>query len=499
MTSLDLTLDPAGRDGWVEFRSLAHRMVEDMCSHLESLRNQPAWQEMPADIRKSFVEPVPRMGVGADAAYREFLDRILRYTNGNLHPRFWGWVQGNGTPLGMMADMLAAGINPHMGGFNQAPALVEQQVLAWLTELLGLPINTSGVLVGGGTMANVLGLTVARQSAAERIGLDIRKEGVYGLGRRWIVYASDQTHNWIRKAVELMGLGADSIHRVRVDGEYRIDVRELAQAIIADKANGLEPFCVVGTAGTVMTGATDGLVALADLCQGEKIWFHIDGAFGALAKLSRNHAAIVDGLERADSVAFDLHKWCYLPFECACVLVRDAELHRRTFASSASYIDAERRGVIAGGLPFADRGIDLTRSFKALKVWLSLKAYGVASIADIIDQNIAQAQFLANLISTADDLELLAPAPLNVVCFRYSPEGVSESERNEINREILLRVQESGVAVPSGIMLGERFAIRVANVNHRSQYADFTELVEAVRTIGSAVRKETHSSPAHGS
>jgi aromatic-L-amino-acid decarboxylase len=487
---VELTLDPAD---WDAFRALAHGMVDDMLDHLQSLPDQPAWREMPRPVRESFGAPVPRAGVGEAAAYATFVDRVMPYTVGNLHPRFWGWVQGQGTPLGMMADMLAAGINPHLAGFNQAPALVEHEVIRWLAELLGLPADASGVLVTGGTMANTLGLAVARHAGANALGLDVREDGHQtdagaAPRGRLVFYGSTETHNWARKAAELLGLGNRSFRRVPVDADYRIDVGELARMIDADRAAGMHPFCVVGTAGTVNTGATDDLDALADICRERSLWFHVDGAFGALVHLVPGLRRLVKGLERADSIGFDLHKWGSLPFECACVLVRDADVHRAAFASSASYIAAMERGVIAGGLPFAERGLDLTRGFKALKVWMSFTAHGTDRLAAVIEQNVRQAQRLATRIGAHPELELMASVPLNVVCFRYVPATPRDvGTLDALNEEILLRLQERGIAVPSGTRLGGRYAIRVANVNHRSRDSDFDALVEAVVEIGREV------------
>lgn len=489
----DETLDPTGPEGWSQFRLLAHRMVDDMVDHLSSLREQPAWRPIPGEVRAAFTRPVPQQGQGAEAAYRDFLQQVLPYPNGNLHPRYWGWVQGNGTPLGMMADMLASGLNAHLAGFNQAPALVEHQVLAWLGELMGFPAGSSGVLVTGGSMANVLGVAVARFAALRAAGYDVRERGFQAdadgaTPPRLVCYGSTETHGWARKAVELLGLGNSAFRRINAGPDYRIDLDALRRAVAEDRAAGALPCCVIATAATVNTGAIDDLTALADFCQAERVWFHVDGAFGALVRLSDRLRHLVNGIERADSLAFDLHKWGYLPFECACVLVRNPELHRATFAAKATYLEEATRGVIAGGLPFADRGIDLTRGFKALKVWLSFKAHGVEAFARLIEQNVLQAQYLAELVQAHPDLELLAPVPLNVVCFRYAPKGLPADTLNRINEEILLRLQESGVAVPSSTVLQGRYAIRCANVNHRSRREDFETLVAAVVAIGQQLR-----------
>ena len=448
-------LDPAD---WDAFRALAHRMVDDMLDHLSTLHAQPAWRPMPADVRRTLSsEPIPRAGVGEEAAYDAFLNNVMPYTNGNIHPRFWGWVQGNGTPLGMMADMLAAGINPHMAGFDQAPALVEQRVINWLAELLGFPPDSSGLFVSGGSMANLLALAVAHHSAPDDK----------------VCYGSAETHSWAKKTVRLLEL---NYQEIPVGPDDRISLGALRDAIKTAR-----PFAIIGTAGTVNTGAIDDLNAMADIAREAGVWFHIDGAFGALAALSDALRPRVAGLERADSIGFDLHKWGYLPFECACVLVRHPERVRDTFATSANYLAPTTRGVIAGGLPFAERGIDLTRGFKALKVWMSFKAHGTDALARMIEENVEQARYLASLIDAHPLLERLAPVALNVVCFRYAPGD------DAVNEEILLRLQETGVAVPSGTKVAGRYAIRCAITNHRTRREDLDALVAAVVAIGESI------------
>jgi len=486
----EVTLDPAD---WADFRRLAHRMVEDMVDHLATLRSRPVWQPMPNEVRDSFDQPVPMKGQGAEAAYRAFATNVMPYPNGNLHPGYFGWVQGTGTPLSMMADMLAAGLNPHMGGHDQAPVLVEKQVISWLVQLMGLPAGASGLLVLGGSMANILGLAVARSSQA---GFDLRQDGLWGAKARMMIYASSETHGWIGKAIELLGFGHASLRHVPVGPDYRMSVRALKEQIQADRASGLQPICVVGNAGTVNTGATDDLRQLARVCRDEGLWFHVDGAFGALARLSERLRETVNGIEEADSLAFDLHKWMYQPFDVGCLLVRDGDAHRAAFARSTSYLRSMARGVMAGGLPFADLGVDLTRGFRALKVWMSLKAHGVETFGRLIEQNVDQAQYLARRVAAHPQLQLLAPAPLNVVCFRFAPGRMEEAALNRLNEELLFRLQESGVAVPSSTALAGRFALRCAIVNHRSVRADLDRLVEAAVAIGRQLVHESHGSRA---
>ncbi len=486
MTSLQTlraeeTLDP---DDWDELRALGHRMVDDMLAYLRTVRDRPVWRPIPAEIRARFTGPVPREPQGPSRAYADFRDYVLPHPMGNIHPRFWGWVMGTGTPLGALADMLAAGMNPNMGGGDHVANHVEAQVLDWCKEMLGFPIEASGLLVSGGSMANLVGLAVARNA---RAGFDIRKRGVRGASGPLTVYGSVEMHSSIQKAVELLGLGGDALRQVPVNAEYEIDVPALERMLREDRSAGCRPICVVGNAGTVGTGAIDDLRGLATIAAREGLWFHVDGAFGALAALVPEYRPRLAGMEVADSIAFDLHKWMYVPFEAGCTLVRDADTHRRAFALRPDYLTHAERGLAAGNLWFSDYGIQLTRGFRALKVWMSLKEHGLDKYARLVRQNIDQARYLAELIREAPDLELLAPVPLNVVCFRYVAPRRDDAALDALNQELLIQLHEQGIAVPSNLTLGGRFALRVAITNQRSRREDFDLLVREVRRIGEAL------------
>jgi glutamate/tyrosine decarboxylase-like PLP-dependent enzyme len=488
MSAPEESLDPPD---WGELRALGHRMVDDMMDYLEGVRDRPVWRSVPAESRAALEEPTPRGPTDPAAVYQQFREHILPYPTGNIHPRFWGWVMGTGTPLAMLADMLASGMNPHLAGYDQAPALVERQVVRWMAELLGFPSHASGLLVSGGSMANLVGLAVARNVGA---GFDLRAEGLQRPGTpRLVFYGSSETHSWARKSSELLGLGDRAFRRIPVDPSYQVDLSALRAAIAADRAAGHRPFCVIGNAGTVNTGATDDLQALAALCREEKLWFHVDGAFGAFASLAPSLRGVVAGLDEADSIAVDLHKWGYLPFEVGLALVRHPDAHRATFSTPSSYLDPMPRGIIAGGFPFAELGVQLSRGFRALKVWMSLKAHGADAWGRLVEQNVAQARHLCARIAAEPRLELLAPAPLNVVCFRFVAPGLDTAALDWVNQEILIRVQERGIAVPSSTVLGGRFALRVAITNHRSRREDFDLLVDAVLEAGAELTENARA------
>lgn len=477
-------LDPAD---WEATRRLGHQMLDDMIDYLSTVRERPVWQAVTKEAKEHLDRELPLQPLSAEAVYENFKTHILPFPKGNIHPRFWSWVEGGGTPLGVLAELLAAAMNPNVSIGDHAAMYVDGQVIEWCKTMMGFPDNAGGILLSGGTMANITAIQVARNSFADA---DIRREGVGAAGAPLTVYASSETHSCIHKAVEIAGLGRNHLRLIPVDEQYQIDLTMLQQQIDADRAAGMLPFCLIANAGTVNTGAIDPLDELHRICQQESLWFHVDGAFGALAKLVPELSAELQAIEKADSVAFDLHKWMYLPYEVGCVLIRDVQLQRAAFAYQPDYLLSHERGLAAGPDPISNYGMELSRGFKSLKVWMCLQQYGLPAFARQIRQNIAQARYLADLIDAAPELERLAAVPMNIVCFRYRTKEMDEATLNMFNKELLMRLHESGIAAPSYTLLRGRYAMRVANTNHRSRKSDFDILVDTVRRIGAGLARE---------
>jgi len=329
-------------------------------------------------------------------------------------------------------------------------------------------------LLSGTSVANFVAILAARTA---HLGHIVRERGLDQTSRRLVGYASSATHSCVRKAFEMAGLGSEALRILPIDRAHRIDLKQLEFAIREDRARGHLPFVIIGSAGTVDVGAFDPLNELAALAHEEHLWFHVDGAFGAMVMISDRLRKLARGIERADSIAFDFHKWLHVPYDAACVLVRDGKVHRDTFASEGPYITRMQRGLAAGAPWFADYGPELSRGFRALKVWFTLKHFGTRRLAASIERNCDQAQLLATLIGKSDQFELAAPVALNIVCFRYRPGGTADEAFND---EIAIRVQESGRAVISSTTVDGRRALRACFTNQRTTEADVHELFDAV-------------------
>ena len=477
MTNLEVSLDPPD---WSAARALAHQMVDDAIDRLDGVRERPLWQEMPAAVRSNFAMPLPQGTQPLDTVYAELKANLTPYALGNIHPRFWMWYMGAGNFTGALADFLAAVDGSNLGCGDTAAVLLDRQVTGWIRDMVGFPDGSSGTLVNGGSMANIVGLMAARNAMA---GVDLRQEGVDAMPMPLRYYASDQVHSCHHKAMNLLGLGQRSLCKIPSDEMFRMDLGALKARIRADRDYGLRPTCVIATAGTTNTGSIDNLVGIADLCAAEGLWMHVDGCIGALIAIAPVNRHLVASIERADSVALDLHKGLQAPFDVGCALVRDRRQHRQTFAEDAEYLQKMSRGIAAAEF-LHDYNLDTTRGFRALKIWMMLKEHGVEKFGQLIDQGIAQAKYLTGLISRQPMLEMMAPTTVDIVCFRFNPGDRDDATLRKLNIEIMLRMQEAGVAAVSDTMVKGRHCLRAAICNHRTRRADLDLLVQEVLRIG---------------
>ncbi len=474
------SLDP---EDWTGLRKQAHQMLDDMLGYMETMREFPVWQVIPDEVRARFREDLPAQPTPLAQVHAEFMGSILPFAGRNAHPGFLGWVQGGGTAVGMLAEMLAAGLNANLGGRDQIPLEVENQVTHWMRALFQFPPTASGLFVTGTSMANLLAVLIARDA---RLGPNVRGHGVATCAQKLTAYASSAVHGSMGRALDFAGLGSEALRLVAVDSRQRIDLAALEQAICADRTRGFTPFLVVGTAGTVDTGAIDNLDGIADLAARYQLWFHVDGAYGALAMLAPELAPRLKGIARADTLAFDFHKWAQVPYDAGFILVRDGQQQQQAFASSCAYLMREQRGMSAGSPWPCDLGPDLSRGFRALKTWATLKVYGMDAIGAVIQRSCELARYLECRILDSTELELMAPVELNIVCFRYR--YGDDELADQLNRQIVIQLQESGAVAPSATMVTGRLSIRAAMVNHRTSETEMDTLVAAVLVAGRALR-----------
>lgn len=468
-------LDPKD---WAAFRALSHAALDDALDSLEHIGEREAWKAMPPEVIASLAEPMPSAPTPLADVYKQFSQSILPYNSGNIHPRFFGWVQGTGTPTGVLADMLASAMNPNVGGRNHGAVYVERAVIRWFLDLFNFPLDASGVMTVGTSAANLIAVLVARMKALP----DVRENGV-GEGGRLVAYASSGTHGCVRRAFEVAGLGSASLRVLPTDSLHRLDRIVVERAIAEDRAAGKRPFMLIANAGTVDVGAIDPLIELGDLAKREKLWFHVDGAYGATAVMSAELKPKFAGIERADSIALDFHKWLQVPYDAGCVLVRDGALHRSTFAASPNYLTRMPRGLASAQPWFTDFTIDLSRSFRALKVWFTIKEHGSVELGATMERNVKQARLLKDLVDDDPNFELLVPVNLNIVCFRYRRSEMNEADLDRINDELVIRLQESGEAVTSSTTVSGRRAIRACIVNQRTTEDDVISTFEALKRI----------------
>jgi glutamate/tyrosine decarboxylase-like PLP-dependent enzyme len=471
------------------FRRAGHQLVDRLAELLASIPSRPVTPgETPAAVRAALGlgGPLPEHGAAAEPLLVETAERLFDHSLFNGHPRFFGYITSSPAPIGILGDLVAAAVNPNVGGWTLSPAAteIERETLRWIAELIGYPADTGGVLVSGGNMANLVCFFAARAAMAP---WNVREQGVGPEGRgRLRVYASAETHTWIQKAADLSGLGTDALRWIETDAEQRMDVGALARAIAADRAAGDRPLLVVGTAGSVSTGAVDPLPAIAALCKEQRLWFHVDGAYGALAAAVPDCPADLRGLALADSVAVDPHKWLYAPIEAGCALVRDADKLRAAFSYRPPYYHFEEHET-----NFVDFGPQNTRGFRALKVWLALKHAGAAGYRQMIGDDIRLSRAMAEAVGATPELELTTQA-LSIATFRFVPADLRPRAAelriseylDELNKRVLAAIQSGGEAFVSNAVIAGRYVLRACIVNMHTRLADVEALPGIVVRLG---------------
>jgi aromatic-L-amino-acid/L-tryptophan decarboxylase len=464
-----------------EIRRLGHLAADAVAEHRERLLSRPVFGKIGGDAAL-FDEPIPETGQPIEETLRFVREHVLPFPMGNSHPRFYGFINATADPVGITADYLAAAMNPNCWGGDHAAIHVENRVIAWLAEILGMPAGAEGILVSGGSMANFTALAAARRAV---FPADVRSEGLCG-AKPLIVYASDQVHSCVDKAVDLLGMGTRYLRKITSDERFRIPVSALARAVADDRAAGLSPAIVVGNAGTVNTGAIDPLEELADFCRKESLWFHVDGAYGAMARISPRLAPLFAGIERADSIAADPHKWLYVPYEAGATIVRESGRLGAAFRKFPEYLASDPESPFPGPAWFAERGVELSRGFKALKVWMGFKTHGRRGYAQAIENDVRLAHFASDAVDSRPDLERMAETVLSIMNFRYKPRerAVPEEELDRVNRQIVNRLVGDGSFFLAPTVLKGRAALRVCIVNFRTREEDLTALLDACERLG---------------
>jgi glutamate/tyrosine decarboxylase-like PLP-dependent enzyme len=467
-------------------RQLGYRVADLAAEHRALLADRPVFGKV-GEAAAGFDEPLPEAGQPIEDVLAAVRERILPLPFGNSHPRFFAFINATADPVGVAADYLAATMNSNCWGGDHAAIHVERQVLRWLAAILGLPEASEGILTSGGSMANLTALATARRARAP----EVREAGFAGT-EPLVVYTSEEVHNCVDKAVDLLGIGWKQLRKIPTDEGYRIRVDLLKQAIAEDRRGGRKPAIVVGNAGTVNTGAIDPLDELAELCAAEGLWFHADGAYGAMATISPQLKPLFRGLERADSVAADPHKWLYVPYEAGATLVREPGRMAEAFARPAPYLVHDPESPVRGPVSFNERGPELSRGFKALKVWMGLKHHGTAGYAAAVEHDVAMARALAEAVRAHGDFELLVPPTLSIVGFRYKPRqrALGEPELDRLNRQIVNRLVGSGAFFLAPTLLKGRTAMRVAIVNFRTTQGDVRALVDEAARAGESIRQQ---------
>jgi len=479
------TLDP---EDWDEMRALGHRMLDDMMTRLQTIREHKFSWPSQEDV-KSVITPLTPEGEGEEKVYEIFKEHIMNQSIIQIKPIFWGAVAGTGSPYGMLAEMLTCGLNKATEQIPGINGYTHKQVIDWIKEMLDYPSEAGGVLVSGGSEANFTGLAVARNAKAKK---DMKTAGIYGQPEKMTLYGSEEIHHCTERSVELLGLGNEALRWLPTDENCVLKIPALKKAIKEDRANGMHPFCVIGNAGTVNSGAFDDFKVLRRIADKEGMWLHVDGAFGAWVKLSDTHRHLAEGIELADSLAVDLHKWIDMPYGIGCTLVKDKRAHYSTFVygHEAEYIKS--------GMTLSDDvissphnlSLQLSRNNTSLKAYMLLRAYGRNKYARLVQQNLDQIRYLASLIEKEPNMELTAPVISNIACFRYNPGGLGEEQLEKLNKLMAQELWKINFWIVSDTKIKGKYMLRACNVNHKSRRKDFDFLVDEIKKIGVKCVKE---------
>ena len=471
------------------FSDLMQQASDIAKTQYASMGERPAYQMFePSEVASWFAEDLPESGMSFSTLLQEADEKVLQTATNNMGPHMYGYVMAGGTQVSTIAEMLASVVNQNMGKWHLGAAMneIEQRVIQWGADFIGYRQKIDGVseqiggtLVSGGSAANLTGLTVARNIFFEKY--KIREKGLFGQ-KPFIVYGSSETHGCVDKSIELLGIGTENYRKIQCNADYTINLQALKEQIEQDKKDGLQPFCIVGNAGTVNTGALDDLDAIADIAQEHGLWFHVDGAYGGLVACLDSHKHFYKGMERADSVAIDFHKWLYQPFEAGCCLVKNWDLLKKTYYKRASYLAMDVKD--DGRLDLNDHHFQLSRNAKAFKVWMSFKVYGAQAFRDMIQKDVDLTKYLARLVDGAKDFKLFNEPELSAVCFQYIGDGTkSDDELNRLNLNIIHALEEDGrVFIPGSQLLGQT-VIRACLINHRKQKEHVDYLVDVIREV----------------
>lgn len=477
---------------------MAKAAVELMAEYLGTIRDRRLYPRTSSGgIRELLEKSLPAGPTDFDELLNAFRKPLLEFSRHNGHPRMFGYVQAPGTAIAAIADLLASTLNANLTAWRSAPAAVEMERLTvdWIKQIIGFDPNAAGLFVSGGSMANMAALAVARCTKAPP---EISTQGAQSCPNRLRIYASEEVHHSVAKAATLLGIGRDNVRMIGVDERYKINLPALVTAIEEDRSAGHLPICVVASAGTVATGAFDPIAQISEIAQRYNLWLHVDAAYGGFAALSVTARPLFASIAQADSVTLDPHKWLYLPVDCGCILYKDPDTARATFAHEAEYTRVIGQGADEA-FAFWDYGPELSRRFRALKVWMLLKGVGLHALGEAIEKDLNCARHFESLVQTSEDFEMLAPVELSIFCFRHSPAELrnipdNENERrgrdeklDSHNERLLLALQRDGSSYLSNARLRGRFALRGCVMNYRTTLRDMEILLEDLRRVAASI------------